>query len=385
MGAAPSGPGLGLQTAIAMLIDRNSLATWTTAVGVAIAVLFALGLLRRVAVVRLAALATRTRTDADDVLVGVVRRTHTYFLAAVALYAGAGVLELPPRVQLLVSAAVTLAVVLQLGLWGNALAALLVERHARRQAAVTEGGGTASVQALGYLARFALWTVLVLLALDNLGINITALVAGLGVGGVAVALAVQNILGDLFASLSIVLDRPFVLDDFIIVDDLMGTVEHIGLKTTRIRSLSGEQIVFSNADLLKSRIRNYKRMFERRVVLQLGTVYETPAEAVARIPGMLRGIIESQGHVRFDRAHFKGFGASSLDFEAVFYVLDPDYNTYMDIQQAINLEILRRFAAEGIDFAFPSRTVYVRAATPTGDRPAQLPNAPALRDSRAHR
>ena len=343
-------------------LDRNRLLTWGAAAATTAVVLLALAVLRRVALARLGALATRTRTDVDDVVVAVFRRTRVFFLAAIALYAGAGLLDLTPHGQQLVTDVLTLAGVLQVGLWGNALAGLLVERHARKHPD-GEGGG-ASVNALGYLARFALWTILALLALDNLGVNITALVAGLGVGGVAVALAVQNILGDLFASLSIVLDRPFVLGDFIVVDQLMGSVEHIGLKTTRIRSLSGEQIVFANADLLKSRIRNYKRMFERRVVLLLGVVYETPPEAVAAIPGVLREIIESEARVRFDRAHFKGFGASSLDFEAVFYVLDPDYNTYMDIQQTINLAILRRFAADGIDFAFPSRTVYVRAPTP---------------------
>ena len=350
---------LEVQSVIAVL-GRNSLTTWAVALATMATVLLGLAVLRRVVISRLSALAGRTRTDLDDVAVGVFRRTKTFFLAAIALYAGAGVLELPARAQQLVTDLATLAAVLQVGLWGNALAGLLVARHARKHP-TGEGGSAASIQALGWLARLALWSVLLLLALDNLGIDITALVAGLGVGGVAVALAVQNILGDLFASLSIVLDRPFVLDDFIVVDDLMGTVEHIGLKTTRLRSLSGEQIVFANADLLKSRIRNYKRMFERRVVLQLGVVYETPPETVARLPGVIREIIESQAKVRFDRAHFKGFGASSLDLEAVFYVLDPDYNTFMDIQQAINLAILRRFAADGVDFAFPSRTVYVRA------------------------
>ena len=195
--------------------------------------------------------------------------------------------------------------------------------------------------------------------LDNLGFNITALVASLGIGGIAVALAVQNILGDIFASLSIALDKPFVIGDFIIVEDVLGTVEYIGLKTTRLRSLSGEQIVFSNVDLLKSRIRNYKRMFERRVVFTIGVVYQTAHATLERIPALVRSIVEQQPKTRFDRAHFKEYGDSALVFEVVYFVLDSDYNIYMDIQQAINLAIFRRFQVKGIEFAYPTRTLHV--------------------------
>ena len=170
---------------------------------------------------------------------------------------------------------------------------------------------------LGFVGRIVLWSVVLLMILDNLGVNITALVASLGIGGIAVALAVQNILGDIFASLSIALDRPFAIGDFIVVGDVLGTVEYIGLKTTRIRSLSGEQIVFSNADLLKSRIRNYKRMTERRVVFGFGVVYQTPHDKLERIPAMVREVIEAQPKTRFDRAHFKEYGDSALAFEAV--------------------------------------------------------------------
>jgi len=202
--------------------------------------------------------------------------------------------------------------------------------------------------------------VILLLALDNMGVDITALIAGLGIGGIAVALALQNVLGDLFASLSIVLDKPFVIGDFIIVDDLLGTVERIGLKTTRVRSLYGEQLVFSNSDLLNSRIRNYKRMFERRILFSIGVTYQTPHEKLATIPGIIREVIESQEQVRFDRAHFKEYGDSALKFEIVYYVLVPDYNTHMDIQQAINLAIVRRFEEEKIEFAFPTQTLYLK-------------------------
>jgi len=202
--------------------------------------------------------------------------------------------------------------------------------------------------------------MLILIGLDNLGINITTLIAGLGISGIAVALAIQNILGDLFASFSIVLDKPFVIGDFIIIDEYMGAVEHIGLKTTRIRSLSGEQLIFSNADLLKSRIRNYKRMFERRVVFSLGVVYQTPYEKMSKIPEIIRQAVEKNDHVRFDRAHFNAFGDYALLFETVYWIQDPDYTTYMNIQQAINLDILKQFGEVGIEFAYPTQTTMLQ-------------------------
>jgi len=213
---------------------------------------------------------------------------------------------------------------------------------------------------LGFIARLILWVIVLLLILDNLGVNITGLVAGLGIGGIAVALAVQNILGDLLASLSIVLDKPFVIGDFVVVDSLSGTIEHIGLKTTRIRSLSGEQLIFSNNDLLKSRIRNYKRMEERRIVFGFGVVYQTPMEKLTFIKTIVGDIIKKQENARLDRVHFKEYGDSSLNFEVVYFVAKPDFNLYMDVQEAINLEIFRRFQEEGIEFAYPTRTLYLQ-------------------------
>ena len=201
--------------------------------------------------------------------------------------------------------------------------------------------------------------IILLIALDNLGVNVSALIAGLGVGGIAVALAVQNILGDLFASFSIVLDKPFVIGDFIIVDNFMGTIEHIGLKTTRVRSLSGEQLIFSNSDLLKTRIRNFKRMYERRVVFSIGVVYQTSHEKLTKIPPIIKKIIENQEQTRFDRAHFKEYGSYALNFEIVYWIENPDYNIYMDIQQTINLEIFQQFKREDIEFAYPSQSIFI--------------------------
>jgi small-conductance mechanosensitive channel len=210
-----------------------------------------------------------------------------------------------------------------------------------------------------------------LLALDNLGVDITALVAGLGVGGIAVALAVQNVLGDLFASLSITLDRPFVLGDFIIVGDYLGNVERIGVKSTRLRSLGGEQIIVSNADLLNSRVRNYGRMDERRVLFTLGVTYETPRKKLERIPAMVREIIEHQQHARFDRCHFAKYGDFALGFEAVYYVLSPDYNLYMDIQQAINFAIHAAFEDAQIEFAYPTQKLWMAQVAQTSANAAE--------------
>lgn len=293
----------------------------------------------------------------------VLRRTHPLFLLALAVLGGSFVLELGPRAAVL-RRIIGAASLVQAGLWGNALLAALLLRWARARAG--QSGAPAAMAAIGFVSRLVLWSVVLLLALDNLGLKVTALLAGLGVGGIAVALAVQNILGDLFSSFSILLDRPFEHGDFIVVGDLMGTVEQIGLKTTRVRSLFGEEIVFSNSDLLSSRIRNFKRMKERRVVFRLGVTYGTPVAKLEALPALLRGAVESSGadRVRFDRAHFQEYGDYSLLFEVVYYVLSADYNQHMDLRQAINLEIYRRFEKEGLEFAFPTQSLLVSRATP---------------------
>ncbi|MGE3107554.1 MAG: mechanosensitive ion channel family protein [Phycisphaerales bacterium] len=221
-----------------------------------------------------------------------------------------------------------------------------------------------TIISLRWVILLVLYTLLFLLALQNLGINVTAMIAGLGIGGIAVALAAQNILGDLFSSLSIALDKPFVVGDFIVVGNELGTVEHIGLKTTRVRSLSGEQLVFGNADLLSSRIRNYKRMNERRVVFAFGVTYSTAPDVLQQIPDMVKAFVLAQDACRFDRCHFHRFGASSLDFEVVYYINSPDYNTHMNALQAIHLSIAREFNQRGIEFAFPTQTLYISRPSP---------------------
>lgn len=204
-----------------------------------------------------------------------------------------------------------------------------------------------------------IWVIGVLFLLDNLGFQISTIVAGLGISGIAVALAAQAVLGDLFSYFVIFTDRPFEIGDFVIFGDVLGTIEKIGIKTTRIRSLGGEEIIVANGDLTSSRVRNYKRMQERRIVFGFGVLYETRPEQLREIPGIVREIIEAQEPARFDRAHFKDFGDYSLNFEVVYYVLSPDYTTYMNVQEAVNLAIFEAFAEHDIGFAYPTRTVYV--------------------------
>ncbi len=334
----------------------NSGQAWLTALGVAALVCAAVWVMKAVLLRRISRLAARTRTPIDDLAIHVLRGTQTFFVVILALYATTHILELPERLAHLAPKVAVLGLLLQVAFWGSRALSFVTERYADARLEKDPAGAT-TVAAMTFMGRLLLWTLVLLLALDNLGVRITTLVAGLGIGGIAVALAVQNILGDLFASLSIVFDRPFVIGDFIVVGDLMGNVEHIGLKTTRIRSLSGEQLVFSNKDLLQSRIHNYKQMQERRIVFSVGVVYQTAAEKLAQIPGILQEIIEQQVHARFERAHFKEYGDSALGFEIVYWVTSPDYNTYMDVQQSINLAIFAAFAREGIEFAYPTRTV----------------------------
>lgn len=216
-----------------------------------------------------------------------------------------------------------------------------------------------TLKVVNTLVKILLWTIAAIVLLDNLGIKVSALITGLGIGGIAIALATQSILGDLFSYFIIFFDRPFELGDFIIVGDFMGTVENIGIKTTRIRSLGGEEIVFSNTDLTSSRVRNYKRMNLRRIVFKFGVVYQTATEILKEIPKIIEKIIKEIKDTTFDRTHFAGFGAYSLDFEVVYYVLSNDYNKYMDIQQEINLKIKEEFAERNIEFAYPTQSLFI--------------------------
>lgn len=354
----------------------NSVRAWAIAIAVAVAAFFVLLLIRRLLLGRLSAIAKRTTTELDDILVEIVARTRPYFLAAAAAVFGSRFLVLPATTDVYVGGAFALVLLVQCGMWGATAVDLWINQRLNRRVTGVDVASATTIRALGIGIKVLLWVIVFITALDKFGVNVTTLVTGLGIGGVAVALAVQNILGDLFAALSIVLDKPFDVGDFITVDQVAGTVERIGLKTTRLRSISGEQVIASNSDLLKSRIRNYKRMVERRVVFTTDVTYDTPPETMARIPAIIREVVSAQQPVRFDRSHFTQYTDSALRIETVYFVLDADYTRYLDIQQTINLEVLRRFNADRIGFAFPTRTIVME----NGLQPVALPGGSPPRD-----
>ena len=357
------------------LIAQNTLQDWAYALLAASSFILLLYGLRRLVLHHLERVANNTDTVIDDFLVDMLSATRALLTTAIGFYLGTHFLVLPDALEKWAGRIFIAVAILQVGFWSARGLVFWLRHHFAQGDKEDEGARSMSLSLLSFLGRVMIWVIVLLLMLDNLGLNVTALVASLGIGGIAVALAMQNILGDLFASLSIAIDKPFVIGDFIIVDDLMGNVEHVGLKTTRIRSLSGEQIILSNNDLLKSRIRNYKRMQERRVAFAIGVTYDTVADQLERIPGLIEQAIAAQPDVRFDRAHLKGLGAFSLDFEAVYYVLSADYNVFMNVQQGINLQLVRSFADRKIEFAFPTQTLRLNQSAMPGVLPGSAAEA----------
>jgi small-conductance mechanosensitive channel len=337
----------------------NPISSWLLAVGIALLTLLLLGFLRFLVRKRFTALAKSTSTVVDDVIVRVLGSTRIGFLLVIALWAGSRALQLTPRVQRTVFIVTVIVLLYQVGQW--ATTALMKWLSIVREEKSGQGEALTWLSGIEWLGKILIWSIVALLGLENLGVDITGLAAGLGIGGIAVALAAQNILGDLFAAFSIYIDQPFVLGDYLAVGSFNGTVESIGMKTTRLRSLSGEELIFSNSDLVGSRIQNYGRLVERRAAFNVGVTYDTPTAKVEAIPELIQKVIESQEHARFDRSHFKEFGDSALIVETVYYVLLPAYQHKMDIQQAINLELLRRFETEGIEFAFPTQTIHLES------------------------
>jgi small-conductance mechanosensitive channel len=333
----------------------NSIADWLAAGIVAVAVWSGLSVLRRLFKARSKRLAVEHRSTPVRLIFHLVSNTKQFSFLALALYAGQEDLTFSPKTQHVVWNIVLILMLAQTGLWAaRSMRFYLQIKEAERGPDRMFAG---SLDVINFVARIVIWALLVLVALDNLGVNITALLAGLGVGGVAVALALQNILGDLFASLSIALDKPFVVGDSLNIDSFTGSVEHIGIKTTRLRSESGEQIILSNADILKSRVRNFGRMPEQRVLTTLRVDYATPADTLVRIPQLLEGIVREQSGARFERCHLKSLGESSLQFELSYFAQQPKINPLLDLQQTVNFRILDEFRRLGIEFAYPVQRV----------------------------
>jgi small-conductance mechanosensitive channel len=306
---------------------------------------------------RLKVWSEETATTIDDFLVAMFENKLVPLLYFTVLYLSFKSLTLTPDIRKGVSVIVAI-VLTYLGVrFFIALMTYSIDSYWVKKA--VEEGRQKSLKGVITILKVLVWGVGITFLLDNLGFKISTVVAGLGIGGIAVALAAQTILGDLFSYFVIFFDRPFEIGDFIIIGEYMGSIEHIGVKTTRVRSLGGEQLVFSNTDLTNSRIRNYKRMERRRIVFKLGVVYQTSLDQIKEVPGIIKGVIESVNDTVFDRAHFSSFGDFSLDIEVVYYVLSGDYNRYMDIQQNINFAIKEEFEKRGIEFAYPTQTLFM--------------------------
>lgn len=335
---------------------HNDFSTYALALGLFIFYSALLYIIRLVITQYLARIVKHTKTDIDDVILEAILKIKTPIYLYVAFYFAVHTLVLPAflfkiiLIILIVLLTYQVIISLQIG----------IDYFVKRFSAREKNDGTKyAYSIIGTVGKGILWLFGILLILSNLGINVTSLITGLGIGGVAIALALQNILGDLFSSFAIYFDKPFVVGDFIIVGDKMGVVKKVGIKTTRIQALQGEEVVISNKDLTALQIQNFKHMTERRIVFSFGVTYETPNEKLKKIPSMVKKIITDKENTRFDRAHFLQFDSSALTFQVVYYVLTGDYNIYMDIQQEINFEIKEAFEKEKIDMAYPTQTIYM--------------------------
>lgn len=343
------------------MILGNSLLNWIIAIGIIIIAFTVVRICRSIFIRKIKAWAAKTSNSLDDFFVMLAERTLFPLLYLGAVYLGVSYLKLSPGAAKISHIAVLL---ISTFFFITAITSSL-NYFINNAISAKEDAGEKKKQARGIIliVNILVWILGIVFLVNNLGYDITSVITGLGIGGIAIALAAQTILGDLFSYFVIFFDKPFEIGDFIIVDDKMGTVEYIGVKSTHIRTLSGEQLICSNTNLTNSRVHNYKRMEKRRVVFSLGVVYETENGKMENIPAIIKQIIESQSLAsqkitQFDRAHFSGFGDFSLNFEVVYYILSADYNTYMDVQQKIYLSILKTFRAEGIEFAYPTQTLF---------------------------
>jgi len=336
---------------------QNTILDYILVVGWFLAGVVCVRILKSIILNRLKAWSGKTATTIDDFLLAIFEKKLVPLIYFLVFYFSFRSLTLNPAFSQGISVMVAIVLTyfglrILISVMTYAIDSYWVKKE-------VDEGRKKSLTGVITILKVLVWGIGITFLLDNLGFKISTVVAGLGIGGIAVALAAQTILGDLFSYFVIFFDRPFEIGDFIIIGEYMGSIEHIGIKTTRVRSLGGEQLVFSNTDLTNSRIRNYKRMERRRIVFKLGVVYQTSLDQIREAPAILKNVIESVNDTVFDRAHFSSFGAFSLDIEVVYYVLSSDYNKYMDIQQSINLAIKKEFEKRGIEFAYPTQTLFV--------------------------
>lgn len=338
---------------------NNTVKDWTIAIGIIVVTITILALAKKFVLQRVKALAARTTNTLDDFIIGTVEKSVMPLLYVLSFYFGLQYLTFPAKVVKVLHIAIMLVMTFFLLRIITSFIAFLFKQALVKQ----EYSEQREKQSKGILLLIqgVVWLLGFIFLIDNLGYDITTLIAGLGIGGIAIALAAQTILGDLFSYFVIFFDKPFEIGDFITVEDKAGTVEYVGIKTTRIRSLSGEQLVCSNTYLTNARVHNFKRLMERRILFAFGVTYGTPAAKLKQIPDVVKSVIEQEEDARFDRAHFKNFGDFSLNFEVVYYVLKPEYNVYMDLQQSINLKIYTKLEEMGVEFAFPTQTIFLHA------------------------
>ena len=337
------------------ILWSNALKDYLIAFSIFIAGLVILGVFKRILLRRLEALAKESETDIDDILIAIVNEINPPFYSFLAFYIGLQFIVVNELVMKLITAVLLLWVTRQV----IAMVRVFIDRAVRKRLGEDDGSAHAAVQLLTAVFTFVLWVLGILLVLQNLGINVTSLIAGLGIGGLAVALALQSVLSDLFSSFSILFDKPFTVGDFIVAGGTAGTVEKIGIKTTRLRAVSGEQIVMSNTELTGAVIQNYKRMQERRVVFGFGVLYETSEDKLKAIPLLVEKLLTQEKNIRFMSAHFKEFGDSAYVYEVIYYVETADYYEYLRIHNDIAMQLIDVLAKEQIEMAYPTQRLYL--------------------------
>jgi len=341
---------------------NNSAYDYLVAIFVFVGLLMLLKIFQVIILARLQKLALITKTDLDDMLIEVFKKIKPPFYFFIALYFSIKVLDVPDLLYKALLVLFLIAIVFEVVRAIERILDFVIRKYLEKNKEEGEDlqHSESMIGLLKLIIRMVLWVVGFLMILSNLGINVTSLMAGLGVGGIAIALALQNVLGDLFSAFSIYLDKPFKAGDFIVIGNDMGVVQKIGIKTTRITTLQGEQLIVSNQELTKSRIQNFQRMDKRRVVMQIGVTYETDHKKLRAIPDYIKEIIGGTEKANLDRCHFADYGDFSINFEIVFFVDSADYNVYMDTRQKINYALFEKFAKEKIDFAYPTQTIYTK-------------------------
>jgi small-conductance mechanosensitive channel len=352
------------ETVLNFEYNGNTTRDYITAAIVALIVWAALLIFKTIVIMRLKHLSKRTKTKIDDIIIDAVDHINFPFYFSIAIYSASRFLAMPEFIKQLITNATIVIVSVYGALAVKTIVLRAIERYFQKRAKAEDDENDKEIDK-GFLSflktslQIVIWVIVALLILQNIGYNVGALLGGLGIAGIALAFSLQNVLSDLFAYVSIFMDKPFKVGDFIIVGGDMGVVKHIGIKTTRIKTLEGQELIMTNKELTEARVNNYKRMEERRVVFTFGILYETPHKKLKEIPGIVEDIIENVEILRHDRTHFHAFGDFSLNFEVVYYVKSPDYNTYMDCQQKINLDLVEAFEKKGIVFAYPTQQLYV--------------------------